>query len=41
MLWLQKLKNYELCWDEGGYFGGGLFIVGGGCLDVGGKKKEK
>ena len=21
--------------------GGGLFIVGGGCLDVGGKKKEK
>jgi len=26
---------------KGDILGGGLFIVGGGCLDVGGKKKEK
>jgi hypothetical protein len=41
MLRLQKLKNDELCWDEEGCLGGLVVCSWEGCLDAGGKKKEK
>jgi len=37
MLWLQKLKKNDLCWEEGDIIGGGCLQLGGGavCLDAG------
>jgi hypothetical protein len=37
MLWLQKLKKDDLCWEEGNSLGGWVFVVGGGAafLDAG------
>jgi hypothetical protein len=42
MLWLQKLKKNDLCWEEGDIIGGGCLQLGGGavCLDAGVGEEE-
>jgi len=34
MLWLQKLKKDDLCWEEGDSLGGWVFAVGGGAVSL-------
>jgi hypothetical protein len=42
MLWLQKLKKDDLCWEKGDSLGGWVFAAGGGAvsLDVGVAEEE-